>query len=185
MHTIGHLRRASIVRLLSVLCAALVGAVSACAREGESATGDADPVLEFDTAQVRLVTRSDTLRLLVELASTEDQRSLGLMERRRLADSSGMLFLYPEPQPESDGFWMFRTRIPLDIAFVDSAGTIRSIHQMQPCEATMAAGCPTYKAGARFQAALEVNAGYFRRHGVSVGDRIVLGDTARRTVGRR
>jgi hypothetical protein len=158
---------------------ALAGSAGACTRDDASTT-DYGVILHFDTAAVRLSTKRDTLHLLVELARTADQHSLGLMERRQLPDSAGMLFLYSTTQPATDAYWMYRTRIPLDIAFIDSAGTIRTIHRMEPCTALLAAGCASYPAGAAFRAALEVNAGYFSRHGVQPGDRLWLGDTAAR-----
>ena len=86
--------------------------------------------MTFASAPVRVVGGGDTAQLLVELAETPDQRTLGLMERRQMADTVGMLFVYPTDQPATSGFWMFRTRIPLEIAFVDSTGTVRAIKQM-------------------------------------------------------
>ena len=142
-------------------------------------------VLPFDTAQVRLVSSRDTSTLTVELAETPDQKAMGLMERRALPADAGMLFLYPAAQAESAGFWMFRTRLPLDIAFIDSLGVIRSIQTMTPCPSNLAQGCPTYPAGARYTAALEVNAGYFARKQIRVGDRVLLQDTATRRRGSR
>jgi uncharacterized membrane protein (UPF0127 family) len=166
-------RLARVVGLLGVI------AVVACTGRDESAEGDR-VILPFDTARVRLVTGTDTLRLVVELAIKPEQHTLGLMERLQLPDSAGMLFLYDATQPDSSAFWMYRTRIPLDIAYIDSAGTIRSIRHMEPCKATLTQGCPSYPAGAPFRAALEVNAGYFARHSVRLGDRVLLADTAQR-----
>jgi uncharacterized membrane protein (UPF0127 family) len=74
---------------------------------------------------------------------------------------------------------MFRTRIPLDIAFLDSLGVIRAIVNMVPCTATIVAGCPTYPPTVPYRAALEVNAGYFTRHRMAVGSRVILSDTSR------
>lgn len=136
------------------------------------------PTMAFETAQVRLVSGADTVRLLVELARSPEQQRMGLMERTRLADTAGMLFVYPTDQPDSAGFWMFRTRIPLDIAFVDSVGIVRAIKNMVPCASDLAQGCPSYPAGVPYRAALEVNAGYFARHQVKVGSRVILADTA-------
>jgi hypothetical protein len=169
--------------LLFALDLACVGALAGCPAGDQSATDEPGVILPFDTARVRLITGTDTLRLLVELASTPEQRSLGLMERRRLPDSAGMLFLYSTTQPDSGSFWMYRTRVPLDIAFIDSLGRIRTMHRMEPCEAVLVVGCPSYPAGAPFRAALEVNAGYFKRHSVQPGDHVVLGDTAVRVTG--
>jgi uncharacterized membrane protein (UPF0127 family) len=166
---------------LSIARLGLLGAISLLAcNKPDAATDDRKPVLAFDTARVRVATATDTLPLLVELAIKPEQHTLGLMERAHLADSAGMLFLYDSTQPDSSAYWMYRTRIPLDIAYIDSAGTIRSIRHMEPCRTMLAQGCPTYPAGAPFRAALEVNAGYFARHSVRLGDRVLLADTSQR-----
>ena len=154
-------------------------ALAAChSSDADTAADEGATVMHFDTARVRIVRGTDTLRVVTELAMTEPQRTLGLMERHHLPDSAGMLFVYPDVQSDSSAFWMFRTRIPLDIAFIDSTGAVRTIQHMVPCETVLAQGCPTYPAGARFQAALEVNAGYFDRHHVVPGDRVILADTS-------
>ncbi|TFH86075.1 DUF192 domain-containing protein [Billgrantia azerbaijanica] len=92
------------------------------------------------------------------------------MERDALDEAAGMLFLYPDRQPPWSGFWMFRTRIPLDIAFLDASGRIAAIHAMQPCGSPDPGDCPATRAGVPFRAALEVNAGYFAARGIEVGD---------------
>jgi hypothetical protein len=150
---------------------------------GSSSGADRSPnydnIMAFDTATIRVVGR-DTSRLTVQLAESEAQRTMGLMERRTLAPDGGMLFLYASTQPDSAAFWMFRTRIPLDIAFMDSTGTIRTVLTMQPCASDLASGCPSYPPTAPYRAALEVNAGYFARRRLGVGDRVLLGDTTTR-----
>ena len=146
-------------------------------------TAQADrSVLPFDSATVRLVTNRDTVRLSLELAQTPEQHTLGLMERRRLADSGGMLFVYSSDQPESAAFWMYRTRIPLDIAFLDSAGVVAALLTMEPCPTRLPEGCPTYPPRVRYRFAVEVNGGYFARHRIGVGSRFLLRDTLTRGV---
>lgn len=169
-------RRVSLIPSLALL----LGSALACTGGGDSAAADYSAILHFDTAQVRLLTGRDTLRLVVELAAKTEQHTLGLMERRTLPESAGMLFLYSATQAATEAYWMYRTRIPLDIAFIDSAGTVRTIRHMEPCQSILAEGCPTYPADAPFRAALEVNAGYFNRHGVQPGSRLLLADTAAR-----
>lgn len=97
-----------------------------------------------------------------EVADTPDTRRRGLMFRTRLADSSGMIFVFPDEQRIS--MWMKNTLIPLSVAFIDSGGRITNIEQMQPhSEQTHSSTGP-----AKF--ALEMNQGWFRERGIDSGD---------------
>lgn len=109
-------------------------------------------------------------RLDVEVAETTAQRQRGLMGREQLPDTRGMLFRFESEQPAGNAFWMYRTLIPLDIAYIDDEGRIVAINTMQPCESETPRECPTYPAGTAYYSALEVNAGYFAEHGIQVGD---------------
>jgi uncharacterized membrane protein (UPF0127 family) len=133
---------------------------------------DGSSLMAFDTTLVHLAAGRDTFTILAEVARSVDQKTMGLMERRSLSDTAGMLFLYSTDQPANAGFWMFRTRIPLDIAFADSTGRVVAVRQMIPCEAQLAAGCPSYEPGHAYRVALEVNAGFLSRHSVAVGSRL-------------
>ncbi|KXS36798.1 DUF192 domain-containing protein [Modicisalibacter tunisiensis] len=108
-----------------------------------------------------------------EIARRPADRARGLMERERLPAGAGMLFLFPREQSATGAFWMFNTRIPLSIAFIDTQGVIRAIRRMVPCASERPADCPRYPAGVPFRMALEVNAGFFARHGITVGDRLL------------
>jgi len=133
---------------------------------------DGSAVMAFDTTLVHLTAGKDTFTILAEVARSAEQKTMGLMERRSLSDTAGMLFLYSDDQPANAGFWMFRTRIPLEIAYADSAGLIVSLRQMVPCDAQLVAGCPTYEPGQAYRMALEVNAGALSRRGIGVGSRL-------------
>ena len=163
------------LRTLRALSFAVVIGVVACTDKAATAD-DTTHVMKFDTSAVRLVTKRDTLHLSLELARNEAQRTMGLMERRHLNESAGMLFLYDTTQPPSAGYWMYRTRIPLDIAFMDSAGTVRAILGMVPCTATLIEGCPSYPPNVPYRYALEMNAGFFAQHQVAVGDVVLVHD---------
>jgi len=113
-------------------------------------------------------------RLEVELAESPQQRANGLMGREQLGAEAGMLFVYERPQSPDSGFWMYRTLIPLDIAFIDGDGRIAAIRQMTPCGSDVSGDCRAYRAGVAYQAALEVNAGYFAKRGIEVGDCVSL-----------
>lgn len=136
-----------------------------------------EPVVAFKREQICLASASDTIPLTIEIAATRAQQTHGLMEREQLPADAGMLFVYKEPQSADHGFWMFRTRIPLDIAFIGSEGEIRSIQPMSPCGSPDPAWCPSYPAGVEFSAALEVNQGFFRDQGIEVGDRVLRADS--------
>ena len=149
-----------------------IAAAFACSEAQDSV--DYSGLVKFDTATIRIVTPVGVTRLRVELARSGEQRTMGLMERRTLPDSAGMLFLYDRDEPATSGFWMYRTHIPLDIAFLDSSGRVVAVRQMTPCTATLASGCPTYEAGVPYRAALEVNAGALARHGIAPGAQVDL-----------
>jgi uncharacterized membrane protein (UPF0127 family) len=112
--------------------------------------------------------------MTVEVADRGDQRAYGLMDRDELDADAGMIFIYEEVQSGDTGFWMYRTRIPLDIAYFDGAGRIVAIQQMMPCTSLDPDRCSGYAAGVPFFGAVEANRGYFTRNGISVGDRVVL-----------
>ena len=86
------------------------------------------------------------------------------MHRDSLAPDHGMLFVYE--QEEHLSFWMKNTLIPLSIAFIDAAGKIVDIQDMMPLsEESKKSAYP-----ARY--ALELNQGWFEKHGVRTGDAV-------------
>ena len=162
------------------LAAALFAAVAAVGCGEESGPGDGawEPIVAFDTGAVRIETVADTLVLTVELAEERAQWQTGLMERSSLPDDAGMLFVYPEARDTTHGFYMYRTLIPLDIAFIDGDGRIVEIVPMAPCASPNPRTCRVYRPGASYRWALEVNQGFFARHGIGEGDRVVRIDGA-------
>jgi uncharacterized membrane protein (UPF0127 family) len=80
-----------------------------------------------------------------------------------------MLFLFDPPRGADEGFWMWRTRMSLDIAFIDGAGVILEILGMDPCRAASQDDCPGYFSAAPYAAALEMSRGWFARRGVGPG----------------
>ncbi|HXK24905.1 MAG TPA: DUF192 domain-containing protein [Myxococcota bacterium] len=100
--------------------------------------------------------------MTVEVAATSASRGRGLMFRSELPEDRGMLFVFPEEKVLE--FWMRNTDIPLSIAFADASGRIVQIADMEPrSEALVSSGAP-----ARY--ALEVNRGWYAKHGVGRGD---------------
>jgi len=158
----------------------VAGLSAACAgEEGElPEVTRANPIIPLDSGVVRVETATDTVKVDVEIAETPEQKSTGLMEREVLGADEGMLFVYEEDQSASDPFYMFRTKISLDIAFMDSTGEVVAIRQMQPCTSPAPQWCERYPPGVPYRSALEVNLGFFEQHGVGIGDRVVLAETS-------
>jgi uncharacterized membrane protein (UPF0127 family) len=160
---------------LGLMGALVILVTAACGRDDRSSPEELEPLVTFETTTLRIETASDTFQITAELAETAEQRAYGLMERSSLPDDHGMLFTYAEPQAPDAGFWMYRTLIPLDIAFLDDEGRVIAFHAMEPCASPYPQVCRTYAPGAPYRSALEVARGYFQRRGVAIGDRIVPG----------
>ncbi len=88
------------------------------------------------------------------------------MDRQRLAPGRGMLFVFPEPT--TTGFFMYRTLIPLSIAWVDGDRVV-AVAEMVPCRAVDPADCPTYAPGRSYTSAIEAPGGFFTAGGSAVG----------------
>jgi len=104
--------------------------------------------------------------LEVELATTFEEQSLGLMYRDKLEENGGMLFVYPRENFLS--FWMKDTRMPLSIAFIKADGRIIQIESMKPYS------LDTHVSKEKAKYALEMNEGWFRIHNVREGDTVKM-----------
>lgn len=101
-------------------------------------------------------------RFNVEIADTDAERALGLMNRKKLAASSGMLFVYGAPRRA--GFWMKNTLIPLDMIFADQTGLVTRVHNnAKPLDKTNIDG------GDDVAFVLEINGGLANRLGIAQG----------------
>lgn len=156
------------------LAASFLPALALAACGADAPPPAAEATVPFDSATVWIVTTRDTIQLHVDVATTEVQRRHGLMERLALPAHHGMLFLNDTEQDGTAGFYMFRTRIPLDIAFAAGDGRIVAILSMTPCASPNPSVCHVYAPGVPYTMALETNMGYFAQHGVQRGDRIEI-----------
>lgn len=102
--------------------------------------------------------------LRVEVAATIEQRMKGLMFREKLGANDGMLFVFDEPGYHA--MWMKNTPLPLSVAFVDGAGAILNILDMEPhtLDQHAAAGPAVY--------AIETNKGWFAKRRIKAGDKV-------------
>ena len=77
-------------------------------------------------AQVRL--NAGIHNINAELASTPQQREIGLMFRTAMPANDGMLFAFEQPGKQC--FWMRNTLIPLSVAFLGDDGSVVNLADM-------------------------------------------------------
>lgn len=63
----------------------------------------------------------------IEYARTEKEITDGMMFRRNVPDTQGMLFVFPNEEPRS--FWMKNTLVSLDLIFINADQEIVSIQE--------------------------------------------------------
>jgi uncharacterized membrane protein (UPF0127 family) len=102
--------------------------------------------------------------LTVEIAATPETMARGLMYREHMPDDHGMLFIWPADQVVA--MWMKNTLLPLSVAFIDADFRVLNIADMEPHSRQVHPS----QGPARY--ALELNQGWFARHGVGAGSRI-------------
>lgn len=103
-------------------------------------------------------------KLTLEVADDDFERSRGLQNRDRLGTNEGMLFIFKEE--EDRNFWMFNTRIPLDIAFLNEDKEIINIeYSTTPLNSEI-----TYRSTKPAMYVIETNAGWFKSNNVEPKD---------------
>jgi uncharacterized membrane protein (UPF0127 family) len=115
--------------------------------------------------QLQRITLGAGMHLIeTQLALTPEQRQIGLMWRKDLPVNEGMLFVFPDRDKQC--MWMKNTLLPLSVAFIDDAGVILNVEDMQP--QTENSHCSAKPA----RYALEMNLGWFKSKNLKPGAKI-------------
>jgi uncharacterized protein len=122
--------------------------------------------LATSTGTLVLKTTTGDHNFTIEVATTDQERALGLMFRRSLPENSGMLFIYDPPQ--SATMWMKNTLIPLDMVFISAEGKVHRIESNTEPFSTTVIPSEGEVAGV-----LELNAGEADKIGLKRGDKVV------------
>ena len=101
-----------------------------------------------------------------EVAANDAQRQQGLMFREQMGTNAGMEFVFDEPATQC--MWMKNTLLPLSVAFIDAAGKIVNIEDMQP--QTLDSHCSKKDTPVKY--ALEMNLGWFAKRNIKPGTTI-------------
>ena len=96
-----------------------------------------------------------------QVAATPSQREIGLMFRKEMRPSEGMLFVFDEAVQQC--FWMKNTLLPLTAAFVADDGTIVNLADMKP------QSTDSHCSAKPVRFVLEMNQGWFAKKGLKAG----------------
>lgn len=133
---------------------------------GKTVVRPAGPQFKKEGELYLVKAAGDTVRKIdIEIADIESERTIGLMHRRSMPDTQGMLFIFDREEPRS--FWMRNTLIGLDILYIKQDRTIESIAKY--CVPKSEKSIPS-RGPALY--VLELIEGFCDVHGVEVGDRI-------------
>jgi uncharacterized protein len=114
---------------------------------------------------LEIVTKSGVQVFSVEMATTEEEKTTGLMYRKELPDGKGMLFDFSPEQQVS--MWMKNTFISLDMIFIRADGRILRIAENTEPQSTR-----IIASGGLAKGVLEVIAGTAKKYGIAPGDRV-------------
>lgn len=125
--------------------------------------------IEMPVKDLMICTASgNSIGVKAEIAAKDPERQHGFMERKKIPDGTGMLFVFAKD--EVLNFWMKNTPHPLSIAYIDRDGVIVDIFDMTPFSLSNV----TSTRSVRY--ALEVPQGWFERAGISKGDVVQTSD---------
>jgi len=126
----------------------------------------ANPAARAASVQpLEIATKSGVRVFSVEMATTEEEKTQGLMYRKELPDGKGMLFDFSPEQQIS--MWMKNTYISLDMIFIRADGRILRIAENTEPESTA-----IISSGGLARGVLEVPAGTAKKYGIAPGDRV-------------
>lgn len=104
--------------------------------------------------------------LNVEIADTVETRQHGFMERKKIPEGTGMIFVFDHDQQLN--FWMKNTPTALSIAYVDSRGIIRDIYDMVPFSTVGVSSSVSVRY------AIEVPKGWYAKNAIKEGCKVNL-----------
>jgi uncharacterized membrane protein (UPF0127 family) len=115
---------------------------------------------------------STSVVMTCEVASSHEERLMGLMIREEMLRDEGMLFVYESPLNVS--FWMKNTFIPLDIIFLDESGTVINVEEAD-VEINVTDGeLKRYFSACPAKWVVEVNQGLCKVYGIDVGTNVSI-----------
>lgn len=126
------------------------------------------PALAQDAPQLdlpRTTLKAGMHLVQAQVASTPQQRAVGLMHRADMPANEGMLFVFEQPAVQC--FWMKNTLLPLTAAFVQDDGTVVNLADMQP------QSLDSHCSAKPVRYVLEMHQGWFAKRRIQKGFRLI------------
>ena len=154
----------------------LLTIVLGCEKSNSSTVSEAEDVqveieytkngeLEFLNENAEPIKKID-----IEIADTPNKRARGLMDRSKLGETQGMIFIFNDDEIRPHTFYMKDTRIPLDIMYFDKDSVLINIaRNAQPGADSKLAGGTVDGAASDSKFVVEVNGGLADQWGIKEG----------------
>ena len=123
----------------------------------------------FSNEKIEVSIYNKNIAFNVEVSKTVEERSTGLMYRKKLLNNEGMLFIFPREKIIQ--LWMKNTYIPLDVIFISENKVIVDIKKnMEKLSETIV------KSKVKSRYALEFNAGLINKLNIEIGDKVLFNE---------
>ncbi len=123
---------------------------------------DTSKLTDSDSIKMRIKGTDKVLNL--EVASSSEKHTKGLMFRTSIPENDGMIFVFDSSAPRA--FWMQNTLISLDIIFLDENFKVIKIHKNTKTNQIT----ETYPSGSPSKYVLETNAGWSSANNLNLND---------------
>ena len=163
--TVKPLYIAVVAAVIIILGLALTAVTTTIRQQQEASKKEA--VQKRNVKVVRIVSVGSK-EVEAELASTPQERKMGLMYRTVLEEGKGMLFTFGTAYQYP--FWMKNMKIAIDMIWIGENMTVIDMDQnVPPCEQE---NCELYTPSSPAKYVLEVPAGWAQRNGIQTGSTV-------------
>jgi uncharacterized protein len=132
---------------------------------GPTLEASANMPQKLPLSKLMVVSANKSHKFRVQVALSPKEHEIGLMFRKQMPKSEGMLFVFPQPKEAS--FWMQNTPLSLDLIFIRADGSIANIAaKARPMSTSV---IPSV---GRVIGVLEINGGLSAKLGIAAGDRV-------------
>jgi uncharacterized membrane protein (UPF0127 family)/pimeloyl-ACP methyl ester carboxylesterase len=121
--------------------------------------------------------------VLAEVAESPRDRAQGLSGRESLPEFGGMFFTFAAP--DLYGIWMKNMKFPIDIFWISKGHIVDLEEQVLPPARNVADSfLPIYRPDVPAQYVLETKAGFAKKHGLKIGDKIKVAGREKNLAGQ-